>query len=405
MRTHSRLALAVLSIGSTLAATSAHASIGGGGGSIGGGGNLNSPADVIGTGKTVNQTWTLLDYDAKRLAVVTYLNGLNSDFADISNTDINDALGLPRSVADGTINIDMGNIPLGASVDADAYANASATAYVNQAAGWWTGSSMGIRGQAKLGGYLTVSASAGSYSGSPLDYHVQPGVTAEVSYVKPGFAICWVGSCGASGPYFHEVVDVIEPNGSSLYHLDQVQPNPLAIQRLPIPAIHVPSVDPFTAGPFVITPSETVEALFNVSASLDPTGGQLNIDVGVKATAGITATTTLKAGPESANVAVKATATLIDGHNPMSNPWGSADTGAQAHAVAYLNAGTNWLLGNQLCYGARASFDAAGIVGWSYDLSASANGLLRASKDIFNDSASGASYTQGFTPVSGCIGF
>jgi hypothetical protein len=402
MRSHTRFALAIVTLTSSFAASSAHAASAPG---------TPTGIDVIGTGKSVSQTWTPVSYDAQTLGLRGPINALNNDLASISSTNLSDVLGIDK----GTVN--LGTVPFGAQVDikaTDASALVTGTAYVNQPAILLGGSSMGVRAQAGITATLKVNAwtsgVAGNYNGNPIDLAFQPSAFAEASYVKPGSTICILrpGCGGTPAPYFHEVVTLRDISGNVLpASIDATQPSPLSF-KVSAPTMTVPGPSAFSIGPVTFTPTLNVEALATASGSLDPTSGSLRLDLGAAAAAGLTADFGVNVGTPAGTVAgdaiAKVNASLLDGSGPLSNPWGHSETGAQAHATAYLYAGWSRFFGNQLCYGATGSLDAK-VLPWSYDLSLNVSQSPIGSKtiDIYNDWSSGLAYSQAVTPFGGCI--
>lgn len=345
--------------------------------------------DVIGTGKSFDQTWTVVDWDAKRdTGLGTIIDDIHGAFSSLDQ-DLKNASGIP-------------GISLGITdphFDANATLLAYGRAYVQQAASSPTRtSSMGLHAEAKA----TIS-----FRGLGFDEESAPGVQFDASYHKPPAKLCGVKVCGQPAPYYQWSFMVRGPKDATYTTaLGDTVPNPLADSKDQL-TYYAPTMPNIDVG-FIQLPLKFSAGIYaSVSYSLDPTGGNIDLYAETYAPAGALQTAT----PSILGVDVHEQASA---HLEIIGGQGSRMQGAAAHAKAWINAFTS-VLGGSLCGGAKGTFDANRIGAWSVNAQASAskqicvtdNACTTASIGPFNETKSGvaAAYSKTIAPPQQCITF
>jgi hypothetical protein len=291
-----------------------------------------TPIDVIGTGKNFDQTWNVINWDAKRdSGLGNAIQGIHDGINSVRSGVANAAGAIPG------VNLNV----VDPGVDANASINAFGRAYVAQQRMLrlqMLPASMGVHAEATATFSLTVSAAGVNLAASP-SYKF------DATYVEPVLAM--------NAPYFHASLLVRQPTSSGYTAaFDYTQATAIKDSRFYL-ADFSPTLPPLDLG--FVHLKQSFSADFDVTAaySLSTTGG--NVDLSGRASSSFSSgggDYFYPGGPILGVYSALLGATVLAGDN------GGA---AAFDARASISAAKRALSNGSLCGSASGSLSAKGV--------------------------------------------
>lgn len=297
------------------------------------------PADIIDTGQSFDQTWSLIDWDAKRDSALGNVESQIQGTINSVNGTLNLLPGSP-GLKDPGINADVGVI-----VKAEAYARHDNAIFSSSA-------STGLHAEATVNTALYLGALNQSFNGGPS-------VTFDASYVKPGVPFCLRAPCAPQpAPYYHVSMMVRHPLDTSYSSaIDFTQPDPLSGNKAYF-VLGDPNMPTIDFGLAEATLTSITELLPTATYALNPTGGDIDFRVEGYSVFSASATKDIDVNVVGQDVGWAGTSADL-GLNLLRGP---NSTNAVMEAKANLYARHN-VFGNggSICFSAQGSLTAADI--------------------------------------------